>query len=548
MSVDPDSLQLSFVPRPRASVACYPVGAEVVLVAADTGQAHALNPSAALAWRCFDGEGSLAEIAADIADIAGEPVVTVGEDLLALARTAGRAGLLEGVVSTENPSETRNGAVEVGESVSLPPDGPQIRGDERGTRLLINWSAGCGYCLEILPVLAELAPPLAARGTGIVLLDVGDTASTADLLRDHALEAQIIQVDPGGSPFPGMGTPVAYLLGPRNKVLAPMAYGAPEVVALAQSAAGHEAVNSQDQAAPNSASSAFRYLPVSTGVCGPVSPRGDRRSWRASKAYSIAGYQIGIRADSISAEETLGSVLASHRSSDDPAVPPNFSVVFGERSEGGLRDFNFLIEGNRVVARSRSRRRVVQALAGFLSCLFEPREGLTRVNAQGAVANGQALLLPKSAVSWETRTQASYAKYGLEMVSEPYAHLDLVSGELVVDGPRVDLNETALAQIADGGRYPSEPQIATVGRYPLRGWLMPRKGENIGAPSPAHTIALALGMILAEPTGMISVIPTVAELLSQIDVASVAATRSSDFLDHLSAWLGSWNGSSQPGR
>ena len=99
--ITPDEIDGSFVPRARAEVARVEVGAEVVLgrLVPDSSylQACALNESGAIVWQCFDGSGTVDEIAADIADVFGADPNAVVADVCALAREVGAAGLLEGV-------------------------------------------------------------------------------------------------------------------------------------------------------------------------------------------------------------------------------------------------------------------------------------------------------------------------------------------------------------------------------------------------------------------------------------------------------------------
>lgn len=57
----------------------------MVLVREETGDLVALDPSATLAWQCFDGVATLNEIAADVADVFGISPEQAAADLVELA-------------------------------------------------------------------------------------------------------------------------------------------------------------------------------------------------------------------------------------------------------------------------------------------------------------------------------------------------------------------------------------------------------------------------------------------------------------------------------
>jgi hypothetical protein len=85
------------VPRRRASVHAFELGAESVLYDDVSGTLHHLNPQAALVWRCLDGSGPISELAADLAEAYGAERATVERDVLGLVDHLARAGALEGV-------------------------------------------------------------------------------------------------------------------------------------------------------------------------------------------------------------------------------------------------------------------------------------------------------------------------------------------------------------------------------------------------------------------------------------------------------------------
>lgn len=99
-----DEIDESFVPRARSGVAGVELDGETVLLDDDTGAMHTLNPTATVLWDCFDGSGTLAEIAADVADAYSTDQSIVVGDMLELARALGRQGLLDGV-EADPPAE-----------------------------------------------------------------------------------------------------------------------------------------------------------------------------------------------------------------------------------------------------------------------------------------------------------------------------------------------------------------------------------------------------------------------------------------------------------
>lgn len=92
-----------FAPHVRASVAGVELDGETVLLDDESGAMHTLNPTATVVWSCFDGSGTVAEIAADVADAYGADPTTVTSDVLELARALGRQGLLVGVAPDPDP-------------------------------------------------------------------------------------------------------------------------------------------------------------------------------------------------------------------------------------------------------------------------------------------------------------------------------------------------------------------------------------------------------------------------------------------------------------
>lgn len=93
----PDDITLDLAPRPRPDVTSVEVDGEAVVYSPHAG-VHRLDTTAAVLWRCFDGDATLREVADDLADVfADEEPSRLRADLLAYARDLGRAGLLDRV-------------------------------------------------------------------------------------------------------------------------------------------------------------------------------------------------------------------------------------------------------------------------------------------------------------------------------------------------------------------------------------------------------------------------------------------------------------------
>jgi peroxiredoxin len=131
-------------------------------------------------------------------------------------------------------------------SFSLPDLSGQERALEefRGRRLLlVNWDPGCGFCVQIAEELSALEAGLAKRKTTLALISNGDASSNRRLLDSSSLNCLLLQQKPSGplEIFRGLGTPVAYLVDEKGRVAKPLAVGADEVVALAESVASSRA-------------------------------------------------------------------------------------------------------------------------------------------------------------------------------------------------------------------------------------------------------------------------------------------------------------------
>lgn len=532
-SIPPGAIGITFVPRPSNSVVSGAVGDEMVLVDAQRGTVHSLNAAAALVWQFFDGRSPLADLVDDLSEGFGLSREVVRSDVLEMTRAAGRAGLLDGVADTSKIASTGPAGLAVGDSVPLP---PTSRGENLRS-LLVNWSGTCGFCVRILPQLVALQPRLEQSQIEIVLLDEHDPGGTRKLLGDNALKVRVLgdvtrNTDLGG-PFNGMGTPAAYLLDADGTVRSTLAYGAEEVVALAGSAGGRAPGGELSRARNESP----RFLPMAGGACGPTRPPAGTGKWQPAGAYRIGSYWVGIRGNSAFADRALATALAEYRLPPEVRASDDFSIVLAHDPSAGRRDLNLLLAGTRVVARSRSSRRVLRALASHLSCLLEPEPGLTRLDAVGALVDGQGVLLPKALIPWLSRVQAPLAQLGVAVVDDPYAQIDSDSGELVVVEPRIRFAEGYLEGLIEPEvDVLSEPAAVPIGRYPLRTWVLPGSEGRGGKLTPAGAVAAALGMLVAEPEQVAGAIDSFVGLVAGMETVAVRCEDPSNLVEDLRAW------------
>ena len=98
-------LDPTFVPRRSAAAWTEVVDGEAVILDEAGNRLHHLNPTATVAWTCFDGTGTVTDIAADLADEFGADPAATLTDVLALARELGAAGLLDGVEPEPVPED-----------------------------------------------------------------------------------------------------------------------------------------------------------------------------------------------------------------------------------------------------------------------------------------------------------------------------------------------------------------------------------------------------------------------------------------------------------
>jgi len=539
-NVAPDEIEAGFAPSPRGAVVSTRLDEDLLIVDSSTGRIHVLNSTAALVWECFDGEVTLDELAADLAEAFHAPLEAVRADTVEMTRELGRLGLLAGVSPPLAEASPMAGVLGVGDEVDsfpviasdgsdglLPPPGRQAA-------LLVNWSPFCGYCAKIGADLARCRPALDERGIALVLLTVG-TADDNDLtLAPHGLsDAAFYRREPDDSdtgaprdPFGSLGTPAAYLLDSEGRVREPLAYGSVEVPALARETAGLPPVTVDETVGSagggdgdESSGSPRKSLPAASGVCGPAAGQAGKkpRQWGVTSAYAIGEFHVGIRTDSLGTDDLLARAFASYRLADSTPAPDNFSVVLGEDSGTGTKALSLLLAADTTVLRSRSPRRILRALSARLSALLEgDSEGLLRTTNVAVLVGDQAVLLPPIAWYWMDYLQARLARLGVRLSDEPHALVDPDKCELVIPEPRIEIAPEVLAKLGTPSPSRSELPPLEPGRYPLGVWTFEEEpSRHSAAPTLANAVAEVLPAVSGSPELLGELIAAVVRILEK---------------------------------
>ena len=90
-------IDTTFVPHRSADAFTVEIDGEAVILDEVHNRLHHLNATAGLVWSCFDGSGSIDEIARDLASAYGAARASTSAEVLALARELATQGLLDGV-------------------------------------------------------------------------------------------------------------------------------------------------------------------------------------------------------------------------------------------------------------------------------------------------------------------------------------------------------------------------------------------------------------------------------------------------------------------
>src|SRR5262249_37832446 len=106
----------------------------------------------------------------------------------------------------------------------------------RGRRvLLVFFGPQCGYCLQMLPRLAELARGVGGRGPLPVVVTSGTPAQNREIFGEHGVSCPLLLQNRLGvaSAYQSFGPPIGSLIGEGGVIASPQAVGAEALLALA---------------------------------------------------------------------------------------------------------------------------------------------------------------------------------------------------------------------------------------------------------------------------------------------------------------------------
>ena len=529
-SIRPVDIDLRFTPARSARTIERVVDDDLLLLDPGSGSAHVVNSTGRIFWSALDGQTTLQELTEDLADAIGTPVDDLIEPVLGWVRALGTNGLLDGVAPSESDLLGIAGAVPEGEPFPTITGerldgGDVVRLPVLGTRrsVLVNWSFSCGYCLGMVDDLAEARTLLDAQGWDVSLLVTGMREDVEAAALHHGLADVVVLREPTGvadDPFHDLGTPVAYVVDGDGVVSEPLAYGAVDVPAALRRLAGLAPVPiarlppTEDEAVVGDGGPSYLALPPSAGVCAPSGSK-PARTWTDVDTFLIGDVVVGIRAASASASDLVRRLLAPS-AYDGEIRQPNYSVVLPSLDDPSSRELNLLLWGDAVVVRSRSARRVVDALLAFLSAhVAAEASAIWRIAAFPVVKEGHAALLPDWLRSGLAQVQPRLTRAGLAMVDGPCAIVDTGSAELVVPAPTIEHDEVVFNLLGPVVVRGTELLPAAPGRYPLAGWLFPDPGPETG--SAATSLALAVAAVDRPKDG--AMLADVAALLRRVPLA-----------------------------
>ena len=101
----PDAIDAGFAPARSVDAYAVVLDGEAVILDERLDRLHLLNHTATLLWQLFDGDATLAELAAELSDELGADRAAVLADLVAISGHLGDEGLLEGVARREDPAD-----------------------------------------------------------------------------------------------------------------------------------------------------------------------------------------------------------------------------------------------------------------------------------------------------------------------------------------------------------------------------------------------------------------------------------------------------------
>jgi thiol-disulfide isomerase/thioredoxin len=562
--VTPDDIDLGFVAQLVPELDVVTVGGEEIVVGGAT-RVMVLNPTAALVFRFLDGVVTIGELVDDFADALGADHAVVEADIVAFARELGANGLLEGVALPEleidwgdwTPPEPLEAGDELDDFTLPDLDGTERSlSDFRGRSvLLVNWSPGCGFCVQIADELTALQPRLAEHDVELVLVTLGDVDANGALFAEHGGVAAPVLLRDGTDvdPFRRTGTPAAYLLDGDGRLVETMVVGSEQVPKLARDLAGVDpatpygsvepGIPDGDDDAGHDDGPRGEYLPAPGAMCGPGGGAGpsNRTDWQGTRAYALGGYHVGLSYDVPETAAVLDRLFPGARV-NDRRVPDNYSVSLGDGSSSGAgrasRALKLLVRGGSQLVRSRSGARVLAALLQYLSADVAPADpALTRVRATGVLHGDEALLLPAGLVGFVKQVQPRFARAKLQLVDSPRTLVDVDARELVVPEPAVPHDAAVLEEIDADAQLGRELPRARPGRYRLRAWFIARSPERLGRLSPAVAVTDALALVFDLDDDVRAEVERLADFFAEVTAVGVWYENVDELVDQVTGAL-----------
>lgn len=498
-TVTADLIGADFVPSRRTGCASVTLDGKTVIAAAPFQPCHLLNESAGMLWERIDGSTSLGSITAELSDLTGADPQVIEADVVGLARHLGTVGLLEGVIPPQSsPADaTLPATVAPGEDLDfsgvVDRAGSPFRPDtlQAGKVALLNWGFACGYCQQIAGTVAGLRGPLTERGVGLALV-VSDERSGIDERLDEAglADVDVLFASSEAALFAGLGTPAAYLVDDDGTLAEPLAYGALEVPEMLYRLAGVEMPTPD----PN-----VKYLAGGGGVCGPSAASVPTRStkWEGVAAFDVKDVRVGLRYNNEATLQLLEKLLPGARV-DDPSVTDNLSVAAYEKGEASSSRLNLLVRNGLQTVRTRSRRRLLRGLLGYMDMLTGDADpDLLSVEGIAVVRDGEAFVLPSLLYNMWSLVQPKLTRLGLRPVDRPFVLIDPADAAIVVPEPSLPYDKSVVDTCEP--ETSEDPLEVPPGRYPMRRWLL-NGGERPDGPV-GHVDAVVLAMCYVNVAG-----------------------------------------------
>lgn len=212
--------------------------------------------------------------------------------------------------------------------------------------------------------------------------------------------------------------------------------------------------------------------------------------------------------------------------------PPNFSVSInlggppapGRPGGGGTR-LNILYRSSTMVVRSRRPRRVVEALASYLSTHGSALDGLLLTVGAAIVGGGRAVIVPNNLMGSFEAIQPRLERAGWRFVDSFLTAIDPDTAEMIVRAPIVAVDPIVLGELDEvNGRGREELPPVPPGRYPVAGWVFLRGSGAEGAMSRAAGVAAAIETVIKEPLGPAHTLHALAQVFTEAVPRSMTFT------------------------